>query len=403
VGTSFGSIPFSNTAAGNASEFRLSAQSTRLALRADADLRSSKIAGYFEMDFGGVVADNVAVTSTSYGFRIRHAWFDYSRDKFEFTGGQLLSLMTPLKKGITPWPGDVATTQVLDTNYVAGTVWGRYPQVRIVYRASKSVNIGLSFEDPEQQVGKDVVFPSALAATLATQYNVNNLNQLKVPNATPDMVLRVAYDGKLGGRVFHIDAGGVVRSFRNYDPTTGNGVDNHNWSVGGGGSLNASLNFTDKVRFLIQTYGSSGGGRYIGGLQPDVVVDSYGNIIPIVAYSWTTGFEIAPDMTTGWYVYYSGNYAERQTVLDTTVTPNVFVGWGYPGAKNGADRYMQEATGGYSKVLWKAEHLGSVQVGFQYGYVWIAPWSAGSGPVRLTPIWSLDRRPLAVFEWPSLS
>src|ERR1700761_8672684 len=113
VGTSFASLPFDNTVPGNTSEFRLSAQSTRLALRADADLNSSKVAGYFEMDFGGAVPGNVAVTSTSYGFRIRQAWFDYSNGKFEITGRQLFSLMTPVKKNILPWPGDASITQVI--------------------------------------------------------------------------------------------------------------------------------------------------------------------------------------------------------------------------------------------------------------------------------------------------
>src|SRR5271165_5481555 len=163
VGTSFGGIPFSNTTAGNASEFRLSAQSTRLALRADADLKNSKVAGYFEMDFGGQVPGNVAVSSTSYGFRIRQAWFDYSTGKFEFTGGQLFSLMTPSKQGILPWPGDAATSQVIDTNYLAGTVQGRYPQVRLVYRLSNSANLGFSVENPEK-TACGVTYPSALVS-----------------------------------------------------------------------------------------------------------------------------------------------------------------------------------------------------------------------------------------------
>src|SRR5215469_18310096 len=53
VGTGFTSVPFDNTVQGNTSEFRLSPQSTRLALRVDADLQTSRAAGYFEMDFGG--------------------------------------------------------------------------------------------------------------------------------------------------------------------------------------------------------------------------------------------------------------------------------------------------------------------------------------------------------------
>lgn len=141
VGTSFANIPFDNTVPGNTSEFRISPQSTRLALRADVDLNTSKAAGYFEMDFGGSPnSGTVAVTSSSYTFRIRQAWFDWAKGKWEITGGQLFSLMTPEKKDILPWPGDVSTTQVVDTNYLAGLVWGRYPQFRVVYHSSKQMS-----------------------------------------------------------------------------------------------------------------------------------------------------------------------------------------------------------------------------------------------------------------------
>ena len=144
VGTSFGDIPYSNTAPGNISEFRLSSQSTRLAIRADADLASSKVAGYFEMDFSGQVPGDVAVTSSSYGFRIRQAWMDYQAGKFEITGGQMFTLLTSLKKDILPWPGEVSITQVVDTNYVAGLVWARVPAIRFVCRASKAATFGFS-------------------------------------------------------------------------------------------------------------------------------------------------------------------------------------------------------------------------------------------------------------------
>jgi hypothetical protein len=383
VGTSFGSIPFSNTANGNASEYRLSAQSTRLALRADAALRNSKVAGYFEMDFGGTVPGNVAVSSTSYGFRIRQAWFDYSAGKFEFTGGQLFSLMTPSKQGILPWPGDVATSQVIDTNYLVGTVWARYPQVRFVYRPNKAASFGFSIENPEQ-TACGVTFPSALASTLGSQYDNCSSSSgpgLAIPNMLPDFVFKGSIDTKgPGGRAFHFDAAGLLRVFRNYNPTSSTPYNGHNYEVGGGGNVDASMALTEKVRYIIQLYASSGGGRYIGGLIPDVVVQSNGSITPIPAYSWTSGFEIAPSKNTGFYVYYSGNYGDRESVLDTTVTPNKIVGWGFPGASNGADRYIQEATGGWARVIWKGENLGSVQTGFQYAYVWLSPWSAGSGP-----------------------
>lgn len=225
VGTSFANIPFDNTVPGNTTEFRISPQSTRLAIRVDADLNTSKAAGYFEMDFGGSPnAGNIAVTSSSYTFRIRQAWFDYAKNKWQITGGQLFTLMTPVKKSILPWPGDVATTQVVDTNYVAGLVWGRYPQFRAVYHYSKGAAFGFSVENPEQQVGNNVVFPSALNSIVSTQYNTGS-QELRVPNMTPDFVLKGSFDGKMGERALHFDAGTVMRVFRSYNGTSVSGKD----------------------------------------------------------------------------------------------------------------------------------------------------------------------------------
>jgi hypothetical protein len=388
VGTSFTSLPFSNTVPGNTSEFRLSTQSTRLAIRVDADLKTSKAAGYFEMDFSGTVPGNVAVSSTSYGFRIRQAWFDYSKGKFEITGGQLFSLMTPEKTDILPWPGDVATTQVIDTNYVPGLVWGRYPQVRLVYHYSKAASLGFSIENPEQQVGSGsasgVIFPAALASTLNTQYNIGT-NELKVPNATPDFVVKLAFNGKLGGHAAHLDVGGLLRVFRNYAPYSGNGVSGHNYVVGGGGNADFSCEIVKGVRLVLDGFASSGGGRYIGGLVPDVIVRADGSISPIRSYSWVSGFEIAPSKATGFYAYFSGLYGARNTAIDLPaagVETGSYIGWGYPGASNSADRAVEQATGGYSRVLWKHENLGSVQFGVQYAYVWLEPWVAGTGPTK---------------------
>jgi hypothetical protein len=380
VGTNFSSIPFGNTVPGNTSEFRLSAQSTRLALRADADLRSSTVAGYFEMDFGGVVPGNVAVTATSYGFRIRQAWFDYARGKWEFTGGQLFSLLTPVTKNILPWPGDVATTQVIDTNYVAGLVWGRYPQVRVVYHYSDAASFGFSIENPEQQVGNGiasgVVFPSLLVSTLDTQYNVG-ANELSVPNMTPDFVLKGSFDGKLGGHAAHLDVGGVMRVFRNYAPYQGNGVSGHNYALGGGGNVNATLEVAPGYRLVVHAFANDGAGRYIGGLVPDVIVRANGNISPVKSYSWVGGLEIAPNKLTGLYVYYSGLYGEKNVAIDTNGN---FIGWGYPGAANVADRTIQEFTPGFARTFWRHENLGSVQLGIQYAYLFLHPWVAGTGP-----------------------
>jgi hypothetical protein len=375
VGTSFANIPFDNSVSGNTSEFRISPQSTRLAIRVDADLKASKAAGYFEMDFGGSPnSGTVAVTSSSYTFRVRQAWFDWSNSKWEITGGQLFSLMTPVKKDILPWPGDVGTTQVIDTNYVAGLVWGRYPQIRVVYHNSKQASFGFSLENPEQQVGNNVVFSSALNAILTTQYNTGS-NELKVPNMTPDFVFKGSFDGMMGAHAVHFDAGTVMRVFRSWNGTNVSGKD---YAFGWGVTANLTAELVKGVRLVMDGFAGDGAGRYIGGLAPDVIIKTNGSISPIHSYSWVSGLEIAPSKYTGFYLYYSGLYAQKNSTLNSDGT--CCVGFGYPGANTNADRLIEELTAGYSRIVWKHEGLGSVQWGAQYAYLWLYPWASGSGP-----------------------
>jgi hypothetical protein len=375
VGTSFANIPFNNTIPGNTSEFRISSQSTRLAIRADADLKSTKAAGYFEMDFGGSPnSGTVAVTSSSYTFRVRQAWFDWSNSRWELTGGQLFTLMTPMKKDILPWPGDVSITQVVDQNYVAGLVWGRYPQIRVVYRASKQMSFGFSLENPEQQVGNNVVFPTGLNSIISTQYNTGS-NELEVPNATPDFIFKGSYTGKMGERAIHLDAGAVTRVFRSWNGASNSGKD---YAFGVGGNVNFTAEVVNGVRLVLNGFASEGAGRYVGGLTPDVIVKADGTISPIKSYAWVSGFEIAPSKATGAYLYYSGVYAQKNSTLNSSGT--CCVGFGYPGANTNADRVIEEFSGGYSRVVWKHENLGSVQWGAQYSYLWLHPWVSGGGP-----------------------
>lgn len=375
VATNFNNMPYDNTAPGNTSEFRLSPQNTRLGIRVDADLKSSQAAGYFEMDFVGSPVNGNLVTQSGYPFRVRQAWFDWSKGKWEMTGGQLWSLMTPNKQDILPWPGDVAVTQVLDLNFVAGLVYARYPQFRLVYRPSDKMAFGFSIENPEQQVSNTVVFPSALSNTLMTQYNTGSTG-LNIPNMTPDFVLKGSFDNKLAGdRRVHFDVGTVMRTFRSWDGSSASGKD---YAFGWGVGANFNVEVEKDVRWVLDGFASDGAGRYIGGLAPDVIVRADGSISPIHSYSWVSGFEIAPNKATGLYFYYSGLYAQKNATLNSDGA--CCVGFGFPGASNAADRLIEEATGGYSRVLWNYERLGSVQWGLQYAHVWVYPWAAGKGP-----------------------
>jgi hypothetical protein len=93
------------------------------------------------MDFAGSTPGNVAVTSTSVGFRLRNAFGEGQfHNRFLVAAGQGYTLMTASKDQLSIWPSDFDLTQAVDMNYVAGIVWGRTPQVRFTYRPSRGFN-----------------------------------------------------------------------------------------------------------------------------------------------------------------------------------------------------------------------------------------------------------------------
>ena len=144
VGTSFASTPYEDRVQGNVSETRLSAQASRLSLRVDADFpepetRFRRLSGYFEMDFNGTTPGTVAVTSTSVGLRLRHGFGEAQYgETFFVAAGQAFTLMTAAKDQLSMWPSDVELSQAVDTNYLAGMIWSRTPQVRVTWRPSRA-------------------------------------------------------------------------------------------------------------------------------------------------------------------------------------------------------------------------------------------------------------------------
>jgi hypothetical protein len=125
LSTNFGSIPFSNTVAGHLSEFRFTAQNTRVGARFDAHHRGADFLGFIETDFAGNSPGNVAVTTNSNGLRIRLGWLDFRKSKWELLGGQSWSLLTPNRRGTSPVPSDIFSTQNIDSSIQVGLTWAR--------------------------------------------------------------------------------------------------------------------------------------------------------------------------------------------------------------------------------------------------------------------------------------
>jgi hypothetical protein len=147
---------------------------------------------------------------------------------------------------------------------VAGVVWGRYPQFRISHAPVKDFWWAFSIENPEQQVGNNVVFPANLNSIVSNQYNTGS-QELKIPNATPDFVLKGDYDGKMSnGNRIHFDVGTVMRVFRSSSNAAN--VSSHDHAFGWGVEGNFMVEVAKGYRLVVQGFASDGAGRYIGGL-----------------------------------------------------------------------------------------------------------------------------------------
>jgi len=364
VATMFGNIPANSSAAGKLSEWRFSAYNSRATLKVtERPLERENVSAtaYLETDFAGSTPSTAYVTSNSNTFRMRQAWGSVQVGKLEILGGQAWTLMTPNRTGTSPFPVDIFLGLGQDSSYLAGLLWVRQGQVRATYRATPHWTAAFSVENPQQFVTNATLLPAAFAS----QFDTNSGNTT-IPNARPDFIAKVAYDAKPANRAFHFELAGVSRQFRTQlaDASTKS-------AQGLGGSVNVFVEPAKNLRLLLTTYFSSGGGRYIMGMGPDVVVGPDGSISPVHSYSGIAGLEYQFTRASQLFAYYSGAYFSRNY---TTISPGNYVGFGYPGSSNLANRQIQEVTVGYARIFWKNPNYGSFQAHGQYSYVKRAPW-----------------------------
>lgn len=378
IGTNFGAIPFNNTVPGKLSESRFSLQNSRLALTIQSKVLASDVTAYLETDFLGNAPNNLFVTSNSATMRLRLFWVDIRKDKVEFIAGQSWSLLTPNVRGLSASPADIFYTYDKDPNYQAGLTWARQGQTRFIYHVNRNWAAGLSLESPEQFIGDTVVIPRSLASAYAGQFDTGAAGA-STPNLHPDIIAKIAFDGTRHGRTMHLEAAGLARTFRAYNPLD----DRHYTKVGGGGSVNFNFELIRRLRLIANTFVSAGGGRYIFGLGPDLVIRPNGDMSLVHSGSTVDGFEYTFNPRNNLngkemflYAYYGGAYYRRNFSIDTTANTPVFVGYGFPGSSLGANRTIQEATFGAIRTFWKNPSYGDLKLTTQYSYVVRSPWFA---------------------------
>jgi hypothetical protein len=381
IGTNFASIPFNSGATGRINENNFTAQNSRLGLRVDTNVLGAKVLGYFEADFLGNQPANVFVTSNADTFRMRNVFVDMQKGKLELTGGQDWTLMTPGKKGISPLPTDIFYTQNMDTNYQLGLTWARQTQFRITYHANEHFHAALSLEDPQQYIGGSagaptITYPSAFTANSSTaisnQFN-NGTNNYSVPNSTPDFIGKIAFDAKPHGLQQHLEVVGLLRNFKYFNPIVPNTQGKTFSATGGGGSVNGNFEIFKNFHLIANTFFSDGGGRYVFGMAPDLILRPDGNISLIHTYSTVDGFEANLTKNLLLYSYYGGAYVGRNVALDTNAARSP-LGYGFRGSSNSQNRSLQEFTIGLTPTLWKSAQYGALQLITQYSYEWRNPW-----------------------------
>jgi hypothetical protein len=399
IGTSFGSIPFSNTTAGALTESRFSPQNSRLSLKVDANVtESTHVTGYVETDFLGFQPANANQTSNSDSLRLRLYWADVKHGAWEVLGGQSWTLMTPNRVGLSPTPSEIFYSQDMDTNYQVGLTWARQPQFRVVYHPTNWWAFGVSIENPQQFAPSSVVFPNS---TFAGQFDNGSGNtssaaavaNTSVPNLHPDVIVKTAFDWKLVGKAMHVEAAGLVRSFKVFNNLTSPA--STDTSTGGGGSLNMNLELIKNFHLIANSFYSCGGGRYIFGLGPDAIIKANGTLRCVHSGSGIGGFEWQQTPKFMTYGYYGGAYYQRTfdfiaagtgstpvgTPCKAAAPPAGFncIGFGFPGSSNSANRAIQEATIGFIPTVWKNPNYGALQIITQYSYLTRAPWFVTTG------------------------
>ncbi|HEX4228658.1 MAG TPA: hypothetical protein VHZ07_08305 [Bryobacteraceae bacterium] len=376
IGTGFGGIPFNNTVAGHASEMNMSLQNSRLGMRIDSKFLGYKILGYLETDFLGNQATSVFVTSNADTLRLRNFFVDMQKDKFEILAGQDWSMITPNRHGLSPLPSDIFYTQNMDTNYQAGLVWFRQAQLRLIAHPTDDFAFGVSLENPQQYTSTFVTFPAAYSSTLGTQFNNGSGNYAAI-NTMPDIIVKAAYDGHAGTKIEHIEAAGVVRTFKDTLPVPATSASNFqtNHITEASGSVNANLEVVKNFRIIANTFFGAGNGRFIGtGLGPDVIVHADGTLSPVHAYSTVDGFEANITKNDFISVLYGGAYFSRNTAIDATGKP---IGFGFSGSTD--NRSIQEITFDYQHTFWKNLNYGALTLITQYSYLFRDPWTITNG------------------------
>ena len=242
----FSSIPFPGPGGtpGNAvdiahsREFRFTARQSRVSGMAEGDVDpNTHLTGYGEFDFMGAAASANSKEFNSYTPRVRNLYgtVEWKDIGLKFLFGQSWSLMTLTGKGMNERSELAPPT--IEAQYVAGFVWTRQPQLRLVKSFGDDIWLGVSLENPQSTIGGTA--PTGLSIVTGSGSGFNggtgvagsefNPGITLTLNQVPDVVGKVAWEPDFFGGNVHLEGVGIERQFYDRIGTTGaqNSFANH--------------------------------------------------------------------------------------------------------------------------------------------------------------------------------
>jgi hypothetical protein len=368
IPTAFNALPYEHADAYTLSEFYGSARQSRISLMAEGKVNWGTLRGYYEADWLGTGITSNNNQSNSYVLRQRVIWGQAeTNNHWAFTGGQLWSLATEDKKGLSNLSGDIMTPQTIDPNYVVGFVWTRQYGFRVTKTMDK-VAFGIALENPQVLYTASLAgntpyavlgsagnnggnYNAAISTEAITTYVQNyvpeagTLSYLPVYNTVaantnianysfnyaPDVIVKVALDPGFGhyeiigiGRFAHETVyPGVTTDALKYggqkDITTGAPVVASATSAGafansialGGIAGSFRVPVTKLASFGAKALYGPGVGRYGDTTLSDVTVNSWGGLSPLHDFSGLVTLEINPSPRLAIYANYGMDYVGR--------------------------------------------------------------------------------------------
>jgi hypothetical protein len=376
--TNFAAIPFNNTVLGHRRQTISSAANSRLGMQINTHVLGFDVLGLVESDFQGYVPNNVATTSNSYGLRLRLAFADLRKNHWEFLAGQNWSLITPARKGIDPLPDTLFLTQDLDPNIQSGLAWARNPQFRVVFHASRSIAMGVSFEAGGTYAGGSagagtITLPSALAPNYFGQVDNSTGNGNSVPTPNVDWIAKITFDPEVASRSIHVEFAGLMNRFAFFNP-----LNNLSFTITGGAiAFNAGVEAVRHLSLFTNNFYTNGAGSFIFGEAPDLILQGTGAPSLLPAASTVDGLEYDASPRWKFWAYYGGTWIGRISTFDPVAVQAV--GYGYTGSPNSQNRTIQELTGGFHRIFWSNANYGTFQFAGQYSWLVRHPWFVAPG------------------------